>query len=354
MDLTILDDTLEPKHIIDIYESFIWTDRFYQAGDFELHTAMNMEIASTLKLGYYIQNKHSDRVMLIERMLITSDIENGNTINMTGRSLESILDRRIIWGQTNINGNLQNGIKKLLDDCIISPTDPKRRLDNFIFIPSENPLITELTIDAQYMGDNLYDVIQKICEEKQIGFKVILTPDKKFAFSLYVGQNRSYDQNTNPYVIFSPKFDNIIDSNYLETTMTLKNIALVGGEGEGGSRKYATVGDNSGIERRELFVDAKDISSDVGNHKVLTPAEYAAVLVQRGNETLANNSIVKSFEGKIQNDIMFIYDKDFFIGDIVQVANEYGNEAKVLVIEIVISTDESGQLSIYPTYKNVN
>ena len=42
-----------------------------------------------------------------------------------------------------------------------------------------------------------------------------------------------------------------------------------------------------------------------------------------------------------------------FIGDIVQIANEYGNEGSAYISELVISNSEEG-LSIYPTFKTIS
>lgn len=351
MDLTILNTNLDAVSIVDTYESFIWTDRYYKYGDFELYAAMRDGILDYIKQDYYIQSRDSEHVMIIEKLLISSDVEEGNHITITGRSLESILDRRIIWGQKTLRGNLQNAIKTLLNECIISPSDSNRKISNFIFEASTDTTVTSLTIDAQYTGDNLYDVIQKICEERNIGFKITLNDNKQFVFKLYAGTDRSYDQTVVPYVVFSPNFENIINSNYVESKSSLKNITLVGGEGEGSARKYATVGSGSGLNRRELFTDARDISSDVGDG-VLTDAEYIAQLEQRGKEKLAENTDVTSFEGQVETTIMFKYGEDFFNGDVVQIANEYGHETKARILEIVMSENEEGT-SVYPTFKTI-
>lgn len=283
MDVTVLNTNLDAISIVDVYESFIWTDRYYEYGDFELFTSMTDTILSYIRQDYYLQSRESEHVMIIEKIRINSDSENGNHITVTGRSLESILDRRIVWGQKTITGNLQNGIRTLLNENVISPADNKRRISNFIFEASTDPAITSLKIDAQYTGDNLYDVINKICSERSIGFKVTLNNNKQFVFKLYAGADRSYDQSVNPYVIFSPKFENIINSNYVESKSALKTVTLVGGEGEGSARKYTTVGGGSGLNRRELFTDARDISSDVGDGVVLSDAAYTAQLQQRGD-----------------------------------------------------------------------
>lgn len=352
MDLLILNTDLDAISVVDTYESFIWVDRYDQPGDFELYMSMTLSILEYAKQDYYIQSKDSDHVMIIENIKIESDVEEGTHITITGRSLESILDRRIVWGQMTLNGNLQNEIKNLLNNCIISPTDSDRRIDNFIFKDSIDPIITNLTINAQYTGDNLLDIIGKICTEHGIGFRITLNNDKQFVFELYAGVDRSYDQTEHPYVVFSPKFDNIINSNYIESKTALKTITLIGGEDRDTSRKYTTVGGGTGLNRRELFTDARDISSDAGDGIILTDEEYTALLQQRGIEKLLENTDVISFEGQAETSIMFKYGKDFTIGDIVQIANEYGHETKARIVEIVTSENEEGT-SAYPTFATI-
>lgn len=352
MDLLVLNKSLDVIAIVDVYESIIWTERYYEYGDFELYTAMTQDLLNYIKTDNYIQRVGSDRVMIIEEIRIDTDSETGNHITITGRSLESILDRRVIWSQTTISGNLQNGIKKLVNENIISPSKEERKISNFIFKDSTDSQITGLTVEAQYTGDNLYDVISKVCEEKSIGFKVSLNESKQFVFELYAGADRSYEQTNYPYVVFSPNFDNIINSNYLESKENLKNVALVGGEGEGTARKYLAIGNTSGLDRRELFVDARDISSEGEDGETLTTEQYNELLKQRGNEYLADYTDLVSFEGAVETNIMYKYGVDFFDGDIVQIANEYGHEAKVRILEVVISENEEGN-SVYPTFKTI-
>lgn len=352
MDLYVLDKNLELIDIIDEYESFIWTDRYSEYGDFELYTSATQQMIDRIKLGYYIRNQLSDHVMIVEEILITADAEDGNHLKVTGRSLESILDRRIVWGLKTISGNLQNGVKTLINECIISPSDSNRKISNFIFEDSTDSAITSLSIEAQYTGDNLYDVIQNICYEANLGFQITLNDNKQFVFKLYSGIDRSYNQSTNPYVVFSPKFENLSNSNYIESDTKLKNVTLVGGEGEGAERKYTTVGSGSGLERRELFTDARDISSDVGDGVTLTEEEYTSQLQQRGKEKLAENQKTVSFDGTVEASVMYEYGVDYFNGDIVQIENEYGHEGRARVIETIISEDENGTF-MYPTFETI-
>jgi hypothetical protein len=351
MEIFVLNTNFESVAIVDTFESMIWTDRYNAYGDFEIYLPMDSDMLEYLKEDYYLQIKESDHCMIIEDISITSDVENGNYLTITGRSLESLLERRIVWGQKVLTGNLQDAIETLLNESIISPSITERKIDNFIFQASTDTKITGLTIDAQFTGDDLYSVIKSLCEENNIGFRILLNDTNQFVFSLYSGVDRSYAQTENPYVVFSPNFENIINSNYYTSKANLKNVTLVAGEGEGASRKTAIIGSESGINRRELFTDARDISSDTENG-TLTDAEYTAQLEARGIKNLTEYTAITAFEGKVETTRLFKYGADFFIGDIVQIANEYGHEGAAYISELIISQNEEG-FSIYPTFKMI-
>lgn len=352
MEVLVLDTSFTALSIFDTFESFIWTERYFNVGDFEIYIPVSIEALTILREDNYLWLKNSEKVMIIEDLEIDSSPDDGPRLKVTGRSLESILDRRIIWGQTILSGNLQNGIKKLLTDNAITPTIPERKINNLIFEDSTDPLITDLTVDAQYNGEELLESVQKLCEANSIGFKITLRDDNVFVFKLYAGVDRSYNQMVNPYVVFSPKFDNLINSNYVESKKTLKTVAFVAGEGEGSNQKTTTVTDSSGggsdLSRREMYTDAGGVSSTVDGG-TLTDEEYMAQLSQKGAEELAKNGCVQSFEGEVDSTYFYKYGEDFSMGDIVQLANEYGLESRSRVVEVVRSQSLSN-VGIFPTF----
>ncbi|MDD3040086.1 siphovirus ReqiPepy6 Gp37-like family protein [Bacteroides sp.] len=341
--------------IVDTFESLIWTDRYCGFGDFELYTVVSDDMMSLLQTDRYLWFKDSEYVMIIEDVRITSDVENGNRLTVSGRSLESILERRIVWTQTILSGNFQNGIKKLLDENIISPTDTTRQISNFIFEESIDTEITSLTVDCQFYGDNLYDTICSLCESNNIGFKITLNDNDQFVFKLYYGADRSYDQIVNPYVVFSPNFDNLRNTNYLESTTSLKTVSLVAGEGEGSAQKTTTAvspdGAGEGLTRREMYTDASSVSSTTESG-TLSNAQYLAQLEQKGSEDLAANVETISFDGQIESTNMYVYGQDYFMGDIIQMQNEYGIEAKVRVVELIRSQSVDS-IELYPTFTTI-
>lgn len=349
-EILVLNPNLEIIKNIDTLKSLIWTDRYYGAGDFEIYTPVNLELMSFLQQDYYLWRKGSEHLMMIESIEIECDLEEGDHLIVTGRSLEFILDRRIVWEQTILTGNFQDVIQTLLNENVISPAIEDRKISNFIFEPSTDPNIIFLdenyTVDAQIeRGTNLYEAILALCFERGVGFKI--TPsDDKFIFKLYKGQDRSYDQFDNPYVVFSSNFENLMNSNYIETKTNLKTVTLVDGED-----KSTVVGGGSGLTRREIYTDAKSIYRTVDG-VTLTDDEYLAQLEQRGSEVLSEHSFLTSFDGELDSVTTYKYGEDFFLGDIVQIINEYGIEAKARVIEMIYSQDSSG-LKEYPTFTAV-
>lgn len=349
LNVWVLSSEFEALFLIDSFESFLWTDEYCGAGDFEIYTTVDINMLDRVQKGYYIWIEQSDKTMIVETIQITTNVEEGSRLIISGRSLESILDRKIIWAQTNISGNLQNGVKRLLDENLMNPSIADRKIENFLFEESEDEKITNLTLEAQYTGDNLYDTICAICNANEIGFEVLMNDKNQFVFRLYAGQDRSYNQFKNPYIIFSPSFGNIISSKYIDSDKSLKNVALVAGEGEGIDRRTYVVGSASGMERRELYVDARDVQSKTDDGDKLSDKDYNEKLETRGKERLSEYEKTKTFEGDLEPLNTFVYGKDYFKGDIVQFVNEYNMEARVRVMEIVISQDTSGY-KCYPTF----
>lgn len=352
MELLIMDENFAGVSTLDIFESLIWTDRYYACGDFEIYMPCSEKMLSTLKQDMYLYLRESEHIMVIEDIQIDTDVEDGAHLTVTGRSLESILDRRVIWNLTTLSGGLQAGIKQLLNENAISPSDPARAIPNLIFKDSTDSKITNLSLNAQYYGENLYDVICEVCESNEIGFKITLNESNQMVFSLYAGTDRSYEQTENPYVIFSPGFDNLLNSNYISSKKTLKTVTMITGEGEGSDKKKAVAecsnGAGSGLNRREMHTDASGISQTDGENTI-SDEDYTALLQRQGIDELAQNTRTESFEGEVSSGRTYTYGTDYFMGDIVQNVNEFNIEATSRVTEYIMSQDESG-IERYPTF----
>lgn len=348
MELYIMNKSLETVGVIDTFTSIIWTKRHFSAGDFELYLPVTTNSINLLQTGNYIYRADDESVMIIEKIIITTDAENGNFLTVSGRSLESILARRIVWNLTVFVGYVEDFIRKLINENAIEPKETNRTISNLILadkIGLEDRFLKQVT------GDNLYEVIVEICTTYKVGWKITLNESKQFVFSLYKGVDRSYNQSENPYVIFSPEFDNLINSNYEKDTSTFLNVALVAGEGEGYNRKTQTVslGTPKDLDRFEIYVDAGNLSSNSDSENPIDPTEYSNMLSEKGLEKLHETTVTTAFGGELETTSIYIYKTDWFIGDTVQIENEYGMTATSQILEVIESQDVSGY-KVIPTF----
>lgn len=373
MEFMVLDKNYDAIAMIDTFTSAIWTVRYDEAGDFELCTPVRLDYIQAIQIGNYLWSKESDRLMIIETVEIATDAENGPQFTVTGRSLESILERRIITSGITFSGNVQSIIISMLNTEVINAS-MKRRIPLFSYKLSTDPRITGTSMEFTARGENLYDMICSLCQECKIGWKILPKGTGGFEFELFVGTDRSYDQNANPYVVFSPSFENLLNSNYIKSYKAYKNSVYAVGtyqkeviiknkykndEGEWVVEEQTTYEEDevtawgfsedsepTGLARREIFIDNGGVNDGEQGGEY---ASWNAINKQKGLTELANHQTTTAFEGELEATRQYVYGEDFMIGDIVQIQNEYGIEGTVYISEIVFSQDASG-IMITPTF----
>lgn len=351
MNLYVLDQNFSTIKVLDRFESLLWVERYNEPGDFEIYTAVTEDMLTYPVVDNYIYFGDSDKLMIVEDIKITTNTETGNHIQIKGRSLESILDRRCILGKLDVTGNLQDTIQSILNTNIISPTDTDRAISNFIFTPSTDTAITELTYDNQFENVSVLEAVQDICKSKNIGFRVKLNSQNQFEMELYHGTDRSYNQTAVPRVVFSPSFDNIVSSDYVENHSNAKTFCYVHTvyyDNNTETEVTRTAGSGTGLMRKEMYVP-----SSISKEEGMTLEDFYAKLDNDASASLSESKVKKSFEGACETSRTFKYKRDFFLGDICHVANEYGFEATSRVEEYLWSISDRGTED-YPKFTAIN
>lgn len=101
-----------------------------------------------------------------------------------------------------------------------------------------------------------------------------------------------------------------------------------------------------GLNRIEVFNDA----SSVEYTDDMTESDYVAQLEESAYETLDNNIVKTIVNGTVEDKVSYTYGVDYYIGDIVQVENEFGILGTMRVVEFITSHSTSG-IEMYPTFK---
>jgi hypothetical protein len=362
MEIRVLNTSFVLQDIVEGMDSIVWTDKYAGYGEFEIYVKYSKYFLDLFQLDYYITNSMSEHVMIVEDVRIKSDPENGDKLVVTGRSLESILDRRLVLRQVILDGSFQTGIQTLLTTQVINGTYPERNIPNFIFTATSNAVILGLSLSGQYYMDNLYEVITDICIRYGVGYKITLNASNQFVFQLYYSVDRSASQSTNPLVEFSPNFDNLLNSDYIRSRRGKKTYVFIAGEGGlinwnksvyGPWAQVWTSDVGTGLTRRELFLDASYIPKIYNNTSIeIADEEYVTQLEQRGYEELAKNVEIYVFDGQVDLSRTYTYRVDFILGDIVQLKDDYGHSARSRINEITLSDNVNGSY-IYPTLKSL-
>lgn len=335
MNINVLNTNFERVAVIDNYISLIWCKRFYEVGALDLQIEASTENLKIFKKGYYITRADDDGIFRIEAIELDTTEENDNTLIIGAYDCKQILFQRITWEQVFVrNATVENFIAALLDACIINPEIAERKINNFV---ANIPTLTTEETTRQSTYDVLGEKIIALCTESKLGCKVTFNNLNQFVFSLYKGVNRSYSQSENARVVFSPEYENLISSKYKMDMSDYKNVALIGGEGEGLDRKMRSVGNASGLDRREMFVDASSASSDEGDL-----VDYYNALIEEGKQKLAESTIQTSFEGEVDTINSYKYKVDYNLGDIVTIQNEYGINIDARIVEIIETWDNEG------------
>lgn len=354
MEIYVLNKDFSTAGLCEDYKSVIWNTQYFGMGEFELYLPVTPENIELLKRDSYLvrdkdisddgANVTYKNVMIIEKFHITRSLEDGDYLTVSGRSLKSLLARRIIWQQTILSGSVENAIRRVVTENAINPSISERKINRLILGQSKS--FTQ-TIDRQVTGDNLAAFVEEVCKTYGIGWDIYIQ-NESFVFDLYEGTDRSYNQDINPYVEFSQEFDNLLTSEYQYDKTNYRNVALVAGEGEGINRRTATYGDASDIDRYEIYVDSRNSSSNEGE---ITEDEYQILLIEEGREALneTENSIIENIEGEVEPNGNYLFGVDYFLGDIVEVINEDGIQTTPRIIEIIESEDENGSTTI-PTF----
>lgn len=350
--------------IIDAAKSVIWHSSYFGVGDFEIYTEATPEAVEILRKYNYVTRPDDIEIGIIEKVYIANNEQDGLMITAAGRFAKSILDRRLIYklaGTVNtatiLRGNVENNIRTLVaDNAIACSFDSKRNFSILelgaaagipLIIVDENGNAAEKQVSYQ----NLLEYTESVL--KEYGLASIITLDaerRKFIYTVYEGADRSIDNASgNMPILFSQEFDNLIASEYSCDTTPEKNTALIGGEGEGVDRFYTLLaGNETDLNRREIFIDASSINKAYKDENEVeqeyTNAEYTALLKAKGKQDITPLKISESFAGTI--DIVngnYVYNRDFFLGDIVTVQdNEIGVYINARITDIIEVQDENG------------
>lgn len=361
INLYLLNSNLEKVKKISGFSSLIWVRRYYDCGEFELTVPAATFDISIFQPDYFLTREDDETVMIIEQIQLQEDPDQGDYCIVSGRSAESIIDRRVntLKFVVGARPSFYDVAYNMFYYNFMSGTSTERQIPLLIGSPSDyetsDPIITQpIYISSDYYGSNLMECIFELCKAYGYGFKIVRENDQ-LHFYFYNGVNRSRNQNDIPRVIFTFEFGNLLNSRYSIDYQTEKTAAFIIGEemDDGTPQQTTTIGVGSGLARKEIFVDASDLSHEKEDESIMTDEEYITALQNRGLDSLAENQITETNEFDFDPYRMYKYRQDFFVGDIITCVNKYGIQTNARITEMNEILDQNGY-SLKPKVEGVS
>lgn len=308
------------------------------------------------KEQYYfvVDGKHFYRMTKCER---DSDGEFSESYVIEGVHSLAILSQRVIDGTVNISTLSANAIYLLIRNYF-TLADDKRKI--YIAITVDSNALDHCTkIEEQITGGYVWDKVKEYLDVDNLSIEMypIMEVDNVgvlsitgFTAMVYYGTDRrSGNSSNNVPVVFSQQLSNVSNTTYINDDESYKNNAYVAGEGEGSQRKWYNIdintdvdlGIKTGIGRHELWIDARDIQSDVDEDTTLTDEQYENEIKERAKEKGLENNRKTSYSATVVQDNKYIYEKDYKNGDFVTVKDdELGLVFDVQVTSVIHSTTD--------------
>ena len=343
--IRIFDLALNLLGEIDDYESLIFTRDYYTHGTFEIHINANKN-----NTEYLVKNN----IIIVDRALNKCGIikisertaEESEQVMVQGFTLDYLFSKRVILPASpsafdSITGPAETAIKHYIENCITNPLDPDRKMNIFNLTTDQ---ARGNTSEYNARGENLSEYLSSIRTEHQMGIETKLNlQSKKIDIDVLIGKD--HRTGTAEPVIFSTDYDNLLSQNFYESDVEEKNFAYIFGQGEGNTRETATYGTETGIERKEMIVEAN------------VPLES---LESVGETELAQYPPIMTFEAEVINRLPFVYEQDFDLGDQVTVTNKkWGVQLNTRIVQITeIYEADSTRIEVafgnnIPTLKDV-
>jgi len=331
----LFDTALVLKAEIDDYESLYFTRSWYGVGDFSLTMNLAMLHSDEVLRGRVVMvNNDPYKTGIIIEMRKSID-ENGNEIiTASGFELRYILSWfRVIpesgYARWEHTGAVETILKNLVSaQC--GPTATAKRKLTGLTIATDQARGGGYLISARYSA--VSEEVEQAAWATHVGPRIYIdTSARKFVFDIAIGVDRTSEQVINGRAIFSPAFDTLKSAELTESELEYRNYALVGGHGVGAARTIVPVyagAEPEGWSRRELWVDARDLSS-------------SGDLTARGNAKLAEKGFTHYLDAAAPPYSALVYQTNYDIGDLCTIS-ALGETVDARISEAQESWDSSG------------
>lgn len=316
---------------------------YYELGQFEVYCAATPSNLAALQMGNYVKIPNKPYLWIIKSIEYTFSSNGSRMISARGYEAKWLLTRRIIMTPWQLPTNLDNAVFQLVDKNLGASAVSYRKIVGFNTQLSNTGIVIEPT---QATRGNLWDFVSNLLKTNLCG-----------SYSAFDGQINFIPiqgRDLSNQVMFSQSLDNLISSDYKETSEEYRTYCQVVStftENEVTTdyvQEY-NLNNATGIDRSEITIQSNlstKYTDANGDEQETTPDSnlYKGWQIQEGKNTLAEHIKVSEFAGEIDLiNSLYEFETDFFIGDLVGVSDEYfGYSAKARILKYTFKQDAGG------------
>lgn len=346
MQIQVFNTDLDFLGICEEINDCEWVREYYKGGHFTMSAKLTEHNLSLLKKDRIIvKDGNYDDPMMIEYRELSEGYEGDEDFLITGNSLTT----RILSSRITESRQVEKGtVDKVMKNILLKQMQGSYRAIEGLICSEDSGEFDEI-IEHSSLYKSLDEDFETLSRLYDVGHRISIDiHSKAFIFDVYKGEDLS------DKVLFSVDFDNLSNQRYISSHDNYKNVAYVLGQGSSDleedddeSRDKVIINNEeyTGWDRREVYIDARDINKDVkkttdkDGNTVETPIHNGAnavkLLTARGKERLVEHLPIESFEsGIVENN--YKYKEDFDIGSVVSVRNKnWGVELTQRITKIV-------------------
>ena len=327
--------------IFDGFKSLTVSLNYYTYSTFELFVGLTPEnvrlfVPETVLymegLYFYVDNAKVDDASTAE-------------LKVSGKSLLGKTTDRIVLRNYTRNARPEQIAWDHISNEVVNPTDAKRKIQ-YLTIGAVSNLGTDV-IQYQNSYGTVSEELETLCTSYDFGIRETAIDLEKPGNHIELFKGRDLSE----IVEFSEDFENLTKAGYQNNSFDESTTAVVFGEGEGSARKSVTVNANlTGLERKELYVDARDIQQSTSDTN-MTDAQYQAALTNRGKSKLSERKRILTLTGETPvTSKLFKLGEDYWLGDTVALHSTLYNLKKTSTITTIKKTYDSKGLFIEPIF----
>lgn len=347
MDVFKLDPaTFQPSTSVKNIQSVAWTERYQEAGDFQLVVEDDISIISALPLGCCISHNDTTEVMIVENHEIDRDENKKLKVTVTGRSFETFLENRTTAGTLQ---NLVDGSGNSINE-VYAATSPIDVANYLVFNAIDattavtNDAIVHVFVNSDMHGSfspgdyvvkrgDVYARVMELLQLTNTGIRnsrpYNATTDLTVA--IHDGQDLTAD------VFFQAQLEDLLNAKYFWSIKGYKNYDQI--DAKIFNHEYRTTdlgSDVTGMARRVMYSEASDLEGAYVFGSTDDPVEARAQI------DMAKYRELSLMQATISETAKPKFKINYDVGDLVTVYAEFGIIGTMRVTEHILTKDETG------------